>query len=267
MGIAEVDGVDIGKTHFGFVSAAKETWAPGHIPVRKSPPLAWRYLQLGEEFAGGRIVELGIDQGASTCFLLELLRPEGIVAVDINPDCPEALSRFLTAHSHTERTTLGWGIDQTDGVEIRRLIHTQFPTGRVDLIIDDASHLLDQTVVSFQELFPVLRPGGLYLIEDWSWHEKYEIGLGAAIAADKSGQVARDLANRTAGQAAPRPVSRIAALLALAAAYSPGLIAEVVIRQDWLEVRRGAEEIPPGFDLNSLVSPIGRAWLGSNQRT
>lgn len=254
--------MDIGQTRFGFVGAAKPLWRQGYIPVRKSSALACRYLDLAAEFTGGRIVELGIDQGASTCFLLELLRPLELVAVDINQECPEPLARFLADHGHAERAMLGWGVDQTDGATIRNLVGRQFPSAPPDLIIDDASHLIDQTLASFQELFGLLRPGGLYLIEDWSWHEKFEIGLAAAVADDESGAFARDLAERAANQAPPRPMSRLAAVLALAAAFSPEIVAEVTIRQDWLEVRRGTGAIPPGFDLAELVSPIGRAWLG-----
>ena len=258
--------MDIGQTRFGFVGAAKPAWGPGYIPVRKSSPLACRYLDLAAEFTGSHVVELGIDQGASTCFLLEVLRPAGLVAVDINQECPEPLARFLADQGHTERAALGWGVDQTDGPTIRNLVGRQFQAAPPDLIIDDASHLIDQTTASFQELFGLLRPGGLYLIEDWSWHEKFEVGLAAAVAADESGAFARDLAERAANQAAPRPMSRLAAVLALAAAFAPDLVAEVTIRQDWLEVRRGPGAIAPGFDLAELVSPIGRAWLGLGAR-
>lgn len=38
--------------------------------------------------------------------------------------------------------------------------------GQPDLIIDDASHLCDLTIKSFEILFPHLKPGGLYFCED-----------------------------------------------------------------------------------------------------
>lgn len=259
-----MDGVAIGGTRFGFVGAAKEPWSEGYIPVRKSSQLACRMLDLSEEFRGSRILELGIDQGASTCLLLELLDPSGLVAVDINPAAPQPLTRFLADHGHQGRTTLGWGIDQTDGKQIRDLVRARFDRAALDLIIDDASHLLDETTASFEALFGLLRPGGLYLIEDWSWHEKFEIGIAAAIAADGAGELARSVAERAAAAAAakPRPMSRLSAALALAAAFSPGAIAEVGIHQDWLEVRRGDGPLAPDFTVAELVSPIGREWLG-----
>ena len=37
------------------------------------------------------------------------------------------------------------------------------------MVVDDASHLYEPTKKSFETLFPLLRPGGLYIIEDWAW--------------------------------------------------------------------------------------------------
>jgi hypothetical protein len=46
----------------------------------------------------------------------------------------------------------------------------------VDLVVDDASHTYEATKTSFEILFPLLRPGGIYIIEDWSWahHPNYQ---------------------------------------------------------------------------------------------
>ncbi|HYL98694.1 MAG TPA: glycoside hydrolase family 99-like domain-containing protein, partial [Blastocatellia bacterium] len=41
--------------------------------------------------------------------------------------------------------------------------------GEVDLVIDDGSHLAGPTRAAFEVLFPLLPPGGLYIIEDWAW--------------------------------------------------------------------------------------------------
>ena len=46
----------------------------------------------------------------------------------------------------------------------------------LDLVVDDASHTYEETKASFEFLFPLLRPGGIYVIEDWSWahHPNYQ---------------------------------------------------------------------------------------------
>ena len=45
-----------------------------------------------------------------------------------------------------------------------------------NFVIDDASHTYEETRASFEFLFPLLSPGGIYVIEDWSWahHPDYQ---------------------------------------------------------------------------------------------
>lgn len=38
--------------------------------------------------------------------------------------------------------------------------------GKLDIIIDDASHVSSKTIGTFKNLFPILAPGGIYVIED-----------------------------------------------------------------------------------------------------
>jgi hypothetical protein len=64
--------------------------------------------------------------------------------------------------------------------------------GPIDLLIDDGSHIGDHIHVSFESLFPKVRPGGLYVIEDLrtSYWTKYGGGApgmpGTGIALIKS---------------------------------------------------------------------------------
>jgi SAM-dependent methyltransferase len=39
----------------------------------------------------------------------------------------------------------------------------------LDLVVDDGSHLYEPTKTSLNVFLPLLRPGGIYLIEDWGW--------------------------------------------------------------------------------------------------
>ncbi len=77
---------------------------------------------------------------------------------------PESLRR------HTR-----WGVvrhhgnvPQADRESLRRIIDEDFD-GTLDGVVDDASHMYDHSLASFETRFPRLRPGGMYLIEDWSW--------------------------------------------------------------------------------------------------
>jgi len=39
----------------------------------------------------------------------------------------------------------------------------------IDLVVDDASHCYEETKATFEIVFPYIRPGGIYVIEDWAW--------------------------------------------------------------------------------------------------
>ena len=52
---------------------------------------------------------------------------------------------------------------QEDRNFLRRL---KSEIGRVDIIIDDGGHVMNQQIVTFEELFPILSDGGVYLCED-----------------------------------------------------------------------------------------------------
>lgn len=53
--------------------------------------------------------------------------------------------------------------DQTDSEALRRLSNEY---GGFDIIIDDGSHISEHIIKSFHVLFPLLRPNGIYAVED-----------------------------------------------------------------------------------------------------
>jgi hypothetical protein len=64
-------------------------------------------------------------------------------------------------------------INQSDAITLGREISAMFPDG-VDLVIDDASHLGALSHETFKAVFPFLKSGGAYFIEDWGtgyWSE------------------------------------------------------------------------------------------------
>jgi Methyltransferase domain len=53
--------------------------------------------------------------------------------------------------------------DQTDSESLRRLSSEY---GGFDIVIDDGSHLNEHVIKTFRLLFPLLRPNGIYVVED-----------------------------------------------------------------------------------------------------
>jgi hypothetical protein len=121
------------------------------------------------DFRPRRILEIGIWDGGSTAFWFEHLRPERLVAIDLRDreDSPY-FRRYVTANGLEGRVFTRWRTDQADRAALREIVERDLG-GELDLVIDDGSHLAVPTRASFEALFPLLPPGGLYIIEDWAW--------------------------------------------------------------------------------------------------
>jgi len=100
------------------------------------------------------VLEVGVFQGGSLQMWREYFgRGCTIVGIDVNPGC----KRF-----EDEATTILIG-DQADPAflaDVRR----RFP--RVDILIDDGGHVMEQQIITFGELYHHLQPSGVYLCED-----------------------------------------------------------------------------------------------------
>lgn len=61
------------------------------------------------------------------------------------------------------RNTDCFWCDQTDEKVLKDIVDM---IGSPDIIVDDCSHLKDNTIISFEILFPLLKSGGLFCVED-----------------------------------------------------------------------------------------------------
>ena len=156
-----------------------------------------------------------------------------------------------------------YGVDQADAPALRRIVADEFAGEPLDLVIDDASHVLDPTRASFNVLFPLLRPGGVYVIEDWT------------VDLDFDRHAAQDpvLAQRIREEIVKRPelahlvpLARLVFEIVLASVYTD-LIEQMEIRAHWLSVVKSAEPPPPDFDVSRCSSGLDLGpGLGMAQR-
>ena len=115
------------------------------------------------------VLEIGMWDGGSLAFWNEILHPEKIVGVDlkVREDSAYFLDYVRTQRLESKVRSC-WGVDQADERALLRIVEQEFG-GKLDMVVDDASHFYEPTLSSFQTLFPFLPPGGLYIIEDWAW--------------------------------------------------------------------------------------------------
>lgn len=103
------------------------------------------------------ILEIGVYQGESTKALARCFPSAHIVAVDLN-------LRDIDFSGFENVRYLQ--CDQTDRARLQSICEDNFPEG-IDLVIDDASHIGHLSRLTFNCVFPHVRSGGLYIIEDW----------------------------------------------------------------------------------------------------
>jgi hypothetical protein len=100
-----------------------------------------------------KFLEIGVYDGSSVKLWKEYFPKAEITSIDIDPRCTEYAE---------ERINIEIG-DQTNPTFLKQ-ISTKY--GPFDIILDDGGHSNKQQIVSFETLFPLLNPGGIYVIED-----------------------------------------------------------------------------------------------------
>jgi hypothetical protein len=116
------------------------------------------YLRIAAELGpAARVCEVGVQHGHGLD-LFQALFPAGLVAgADVSGGCrwPDGTVRIVAAQDDPQLFTLlgNYSLEW-------------------DLFADDASHDGNLTVATLRLLWPLLAPGGFYVIEDWM------VGLG-----------------------------------------------------------------------------------------
>jgi predicted O-methyltransferase YrrM len=229
------------------------------ICLRKNRRITNRYLELAEEFQHCRMVEIGVDQGGSTSFFAKLLKPQKLVAIELSSEPVKTVTDFLSAHDPEGRIEIHWGVDQADRVVVPHLLDSAFGSQALDFIVDDASHMLSPSTATFEMLFPRLRPGGLYVLEDWSGDHLDERGIVTAIMNDVDGEILRRFqAAVMKNPTQKRPMSVLICQLVVASGRNPDWISELRIFGGFCEIRRGTAEIVPNTPIADYIGSLGQ---------
>jgi hypothetical protein len=187
------------------------------------------------------ILEFGVWQGGSVAFLDLTLKPERLVALDLNPAPIEPLNAYISQRGRSAHVKPCYGVNQADAARVASILDQEFPDG-IDLIIDDASHLYEETRSSFCTSFPRLNPGGLYIVEDWGWAHWPEKPLwDTEYFKDKAA------------------VTDLLVEVSIACAASPETIEEVRVYPWMFAIRRGKADLTyKPLDLSSLALSRGK---------
>ena len=200
-----------------------------------------RFFGARQPFKPSHILELGLWHGGSVPFWFEIFKPEKLVGLDIAKRADsEYFKRYVSARGLKDRIKTFWGVDQADTAALRRIVNGDLG-GTLDMVIDDCSHLLRPTLASFNCLFPLVRPGGLYVIEDWAWEHWREF---------------TDPMNGQEG------LSRLVTAIAHATGTRTGIIRSLAVYSGFAILERGDAPLDASFKLSDhiwrRVRPAGR---------
>jgi hypothetical protein len=125
----------------------------------------WIYERIFRGFERPTLLEIGIKEGRSLRMWEEFFPGGRIHGLDLNP------APALVSHLETRQG------DQSDASVLRACIEAWAP---FDIVLDDGSHRWEHQIASLEVLFPALRPGGLYVIEDLQTSYRAEFGTPGA---------------------------------------------------------------------------------------
>jgi hypothetical protein len=135
----------------------------------KSRAMVEKAVEIGQQQKISKVFEMGIFKGGSVALYEQIFQPLKIAAIDYMPEPVNALTQYITRHGKSDVVKPYYGVSQADREAMERILSAEFPDRDINLIVDDASHLYEETRDAFSISFPYLTPGGLYIIEDWAW--------------------------------------------------------------------------------------------------
>jgi len=211
-----------------LIEGFKDADEGGAIILFKDPALVSAYLDLLKGLRIENMVEVGVFNGGSAVFFWNLLNPAQLCCIDIEQEADQLTDYVADQHLQASIGTY-FGTDQADQPRLKEILDEQFGSDPVDLVIDDASHMYEPSLATFEAIFPRLRPGALYVLEDWK-------------------------ANLLFPHAGHPPLHRLVQELVDAAIVSRETLSDVAIHHNFAVFTRGEGELDPDtFSVHAIL--------------
>jgi hypothetical protein len=228
---------------FRLQNAVKDVTHDGtkddHLVLFKPKSLIDQYVTFWTQHPGytpQTLFEIGVWFGGSAVIWMEALHLRQLVAIDLlTRSGIRPFDDYMAKAGG--RLQVHWGVNQADRPRVRGIVTESFPEG-IDMVVDDGAHLYAETLAGFETVFPHLRPGGFYFIEDWAWaHWEEDWGLHGR-----------------------QPLTRIVSELVEAVGSRKGPVASVTVLPGFVAVERGPGELGPDFRLDHLIYRCPRPY-------
>jgi len=133
------------------------------------------YFEIYERFINQYInqpctyLEIGVQQGGSLNLVKEYLGPDcTTVGIDIDPSCLQCINDGHEIYIGSQE-------------DASFLTSVAEQSGPYDIIVDDGGHTAGQQITSFVTLWPHLKDGGVYIVEDLHCSQHWPGYQGSAL--------------------------------------------------------------------------------------
>ncbi len=120
------------------------------------------------QFKPKSVIEIGYYEGGSSVLIDRMFNPEHLTCIDRRKTRIDVVDDYIKRRNREKHMHVLTDFDQSDVKGLRNLL-TENHDNKLDLVFDDASHLYDETKASMGVLFPKVKSGGFYVIEDYGW--------------------------------------------------------------------------------------------------
>jgi len=198
------------------------------------------YVRLFSGESVTRVLEFGVYHGGNMLLMHKGFGASKVVGVDLRPQ-ETALMEYVRQAELTDNVVPHFYTSQADRASVTKIIEEDFSGQEIDVVIDDATHDFSLTREAFNIAFPYLKPGGLYVIEDWGWAHWRDAPWQSTLCIDQPA------------------LSNLVFELVMACTSSREIIARVDVSPYLVAVRKGgATPERAGFDLSSLYVARGK---------
>jgi Methyltransferase domain len=126
-----------------------------------------------------KFLEIGFFKGSSARMWEQYFQNGELHFIEIHKDLVEKYGNGFSHRCHLHI------VNQGDVGQLKNFL--QIVGGNFDIIIDDGGHTMKQQITSFETLFPAVKSGGIYVIEDLHTSYWKEFGGYGSTSVPKAG--------------------------------------------------------------------------------
>jgi hypothetical protein len=235
------------------------------ITVEHSTPAAFQLQMSAEAIEGfptlrpvfkfrnvAQLTGPDIGSAALTCLVGA---PSSMIALAIGPADTELLLEFARRRGIDDRVHARADLSIDEPETLCSTVEAILAGRALDVVVDDVSEDLATGVKAFEALFPLLAPGGSYVIDRWAWDHFFMDGFAGVPQADGSdpGRANRERFHASLRESKADVLERVLPALVGLARSAPEVVVSLTASKHFLVVERG----PAALETGLFHLPVG----------